>query len=78
MKRDEIKNIYVGSETDEPTKIFFTPEEAFQSGLEYMDVFNSDGDKVDSYKIMDWSLDIMESMGPDEYKFSIMDYTEDF
>lgn len=44
---------FVASECDEPCKIFFTPDDAFESQYSYIDSFDKNGDKVQSYKWVD-------------------------
>lgn len=42
---------FVVSATDEPEAIYFSDEDAFASGFEYIDVFDEEGLKIISYKL---------------------------
>lgn len=42
---------YVCSESDTPEIIYFTEDDAFAFGFEYVDVFDEDGEKIISYKL---------------------------
>jgi hypothetical protein len=44
---------FVGSDGEQPIKIFFSPLEAFVSGCEYIDSFDEAGNIVKSYKFVD-------------------------
>jgi len=45
-----IEMYYVGSNGDTPNIIFFNAESAFESRYEYIDSFNSKGEKIQGYK----------------------------
>ena len=47
-KRKE--TFFVGSDFDQPQELFFDKKEAMESGHFYLDSFDDNGDKVDSYK----------------------------
>jgi len=49
----EGETYFVASGGDYPERIFFNPIDAFVSGYEYIDSFNRDGDKCESYKFVD-------------------------
>ncbi|MBV5347767.1 hypothetical protein JZU46_06100 [bacterium] len=42
---------YVASHDDGPEIIYFTSEEAFASGYTYIDIFDTDGEKIVTYKL---------------------------
>lgn len=44
---------FVGSNGDEPERIYFTGREAFFSGDDYIDSFDEGGNRVCSYKFVD-------------------------
>ena len=42
---------YVCSSNDAPEIIYFSEDDAFSSGYEFIDVFDEDGEKLTSYKL---------------------------
>ena len=49
MNDKEEEKYFVGSSDNEPEKLFFTKESAFDSELLYIDSFGISGDKIESY-----------------------------
>lgn len=44
-------SVYFVASNDQPEVIYFSPEEAFASGFEYLDAFDEEGNFVISYKL---------------------------
>lgn len=48
-----IEKYFVASHSDEPDKIFFNADDAFNNDYNYIDTFDENGDKIKSYKYVD-------------------------
>ncbi len=55
---------FVVSMSEEPEVIFFSEAEAFESGFTFIDVFDDEGTKTISYKLMDEDI---EHTGEEDY-----------
>lgn len=59
-------SFYVCSEQGIPEIIYFTEDEAFSFGHEYVDVFDEDGEKLISYKL-DTDIDYVGNTCKEDY-----------